>query len=89
MDTQIKQLNDRIIFLEEFIKSLQADTTIPLEVDRALISRLQVAQGSSNNKTAASGTVSIPPAGGSAMKPPDGFITITINGTPKNIPFIT
>lgn len=86
MNEQLQQLNDRIKILEDFILSLQADTSIPLEVDRAFSSRLEVAKGSISGKTAASATKivdSVP-----VMYPPDGFITITINNTPRNIPYI-
>lgn len=88
MNEQIQQLQQRLDVLENFILSLQADSTIPLEVDRAFVSRLQVAQGAPSTKSTASGTVTIGPGGGSAMKTPDGFIVLTINGTPRNIPYI-
>lgn len=86
MKPEIQQLNDRIEKLEQFVLSLQADPAIPLEVDRAMTSRLRIAQGSSSSKTAASATVVI--SAKSAMVPPDGFVTITVNGTPHNVPFI-
>lgn len=84
MDNQ--QLLDRIDKLEAFVLALQAQMSIPLEVERAFNARLQVVNGYASTKTAASATVVI--SGKSAMLPPDGFITIVVNGTPRNVPYI-
>lgn len=72
-----------------FIKSLQSSTTMPLPVAEAIKARLGTTIDT-NAKTAASETQSVNEAGAasySVAKPPDGFVTVYVNGQPKNIPY--
>lgn len=69
----------------DFIKSLKADSTVPLEVHRALVSNLGVPSASVSNKPASdAATVA---DGTPVSKPVDGFITLSVNGTPRNVPY--
>ncbi len=78
---QLKQFNE----MYEFMQSLKADTTVPLEVNRALISNLEVPSASVSNKPA--GDAATVADGVPVSKPVDGFVTLTVNGTPRNIPY--
>lgn len=71
--------------MKSFIQSLRADSTIPLDVDRAFSSRLQVAPVQRSSKSPSDATLVV--ALTSVAKPPDGFVTITVNGNIRSVPY--
>ncbi len=81
----IEQLKQRIDTLERFILSLQASSTIPLEVNRALLDNLQIAQAQPSTKSTGSSQTVV--SGTPVAKPMDGFIQITVNGNIRTIPY--
>lgn len=84
------ELEKRIKTLEDFIKSLQNASFIPLPVDQAFrkrfidgITQLTTSSHASENQAvneAGAGTYNV-------AKPADGFFDVTVNGAVKAIPY--
>ncbi len=71
--------------MRDFIQSLKADSTVPLEVHRALVSNLGVPSADVSNKPVSEGTIVAD--GKTVSDAMDGFVTISVNGTPRSIPY--
>ena len=86
MEERISKLEALVQKQQQFIDSLLSDTSIPKPVQDALQRRMRIVQGSTSGKTAASATVVVTGFGGVTIAP-DGFITITVNNVPRNVPY--
>lgn len=88
-----QEFERRITALETQFKSLGANATIPLEIGRAFKQRLGGNQALTVSGKSASSENVIINEGGSAnvpvLQPPDGFITVTIEGNPYFLAYWT
>lgn len=90
MEEQIRQLENRISVLESTLKSLTSFSTIPLEIGEAFRNRLKVPSSDTNDTAITSYVQAVNEAGSASYnvaKPMTGFITITINGDAKLVPY--
>lgn len=93
----MEELLNRIEKLESDIKKLTSSSTIPLEVDRAFRSRLNLDTFSTtditvSSKNADSEDVSVDEGGAgtySVMNDPDGFLELEIEGDTYYLPYFT
>lgn len=89
MDTQ--KIQQQIDNLQRQLDALKSSTTLPREVGEAMRVRLQPVSGETNNTSTASYIQAVSPVGGvgsvDVAKPMAGFITITINGNARLIPY--
>lgn len=89
MDTT--QLEKRIAELEAFMNALKSSNSIPIEVDGAFRRRfLNVDDILVSSKSASSENQAVDESGTSSfnvLKPPDGFLQKTINGSVRYIPY--
>lgn len=88
----MEQLQEQVNKLEEQWDLLTSSTTIPKEIDAAFRARLsnisQTIGLSSTSATAHNTSVNESGSGTySVMGIPTGFLTITINGTVRDIPY--
>lgn len=88
----MEQLQEQVNKLEEQWNSLTSTTTIPKEIDVAFRARLSnIAQTISISGTSATAhNATVNESGSSTysvMAIPTGFLTITINGTARDIPY--
>lgn len=90
-----EELNRRVTFLENFIRSIAGNTTIPHDVEQAFRSRLEIgelARLRASTKTAASETQAVSEGGAASYnvaKPPDGFREFVVGGSTLYIPYYT
>lgn len=88
----MEEIQKQIEELRKEIQSLKNTTTMPLEVENAIRDRLNIAsftpvRGSS--KVASSENQAVDEGGAasySVLKPPDGYLEVTINGLVYYIP---
>lgn len=88
MDTQ--KIQQQIDNLQRQLDALKSSTTLPLEITEAMRIRLQPVSGETNSTSTASYTQAVNEAGSatySVAKPMAGFITITIGGNARLIPY--
>lgn len=81
MDTELKQLQDRVASLEAILTSLTNAASIPADIQRALILSLSAV----SSKSATSENKSVNEAGAasySVLNPPDRFIRIGSHNVP-------
>lgn len=80
-ENNLKQL------IEDFIKSLESETTIPKEIADAFTARLMSKKPNLGKSTTTPASETITILGSDAAKPMTGFITLTLNGVQYNIPY--
>jgi hypothetical protein len=88
MDTL--KLQQQIDNLQKQLDALKSSTTLPREVGEAIRVRLQPVSGDTNNTSTAAYLQAVNEAGVqtySVAKPMTGFITITIGGNARLIPY--
>lgn len=88
MDTQ--QIQQQIDNLQRQLDALKSYTTLPREVAEAMRIRLQPVSGDASSTSTASYLQAVNEAGVSTYnvaKPMTGFITITINGNARLVPY--
>lgn len=85
-----EQLTARIVALENRLKTFEAASTIPYEVDQAFRSRLKSSLGLSvSAKSATSENKAVNEAGASSysvLNIPDGFLQVTVGATTYYVP---
>lgn len=88
MDTQ--KIQQQIDNLQRQLDALKSSTTLPRDVGEAIRVRLQPVSGDVTSTATTAYVQAVNEAGSatySVAKPMAGFITITINGNAKLIPF--
>lgn len=84
-------MENKILELEAKIKALEADSTIPYDVEQAFRGRLQISSTiTSSAKGATSETIAVNSATATLVQlAPDAFLQVTVGGGVKYIPIYT
>lgn len=94
MEERVKQLESEVQELKDFIKLLQADTTIPFDVEGAFRKRLEdlALAVTTSSKSAGSENQAVNEAGMatySVLGTPTGWLEIVLDNTTYYIPYFS